>query len=91
MTGPRRAGKTCLPGKTGAIALVECKAARTVSPAMALPMQRLTEAVKKKRLRGTVVDMFLAHQQPRLKSSTHAVAPGVRALAWQDFLEGFDG
>jgi hypothetical protein len=58
---------------------------------MALPMQRLAEAVKKKRLRGTVVDMFLVHQQPRVKSSTQAVAPGVRALAWQDFLEEFDG
>jgi len=80
-----------VPGRSGAIALVECKAARTVSPATALPMQRLAEAVKKKRLRGTVVDMFLVHQQPRVKSSTQAVAPGVRALAWQDFLEEFDG
>jgi hypothetical protein len=54
-------------------------------------MQRLAEAAKKKRLRGTLVDMFLVHQQPTLKSSTQAVVPGVRALAWQDFLEGFDG
>ena len=79
-----------VPGKSGALALVECKASRTVSPTMALPMQRLAEAVKKKRLRGMVVDMFLIHQQPRSKSSTQAVAPGVRALAWQDFLEEFD-
>jgi predicted AAA+ superfamily ATPase len=76
-----------VPGKSGAVALIECKTSRTVSPAMALSMQRLAEAVKKKRLKGTAVDMFLVHQQPRTKSPTQAVAPGVRALAWQDFLE----
>jgi len=78
-----------VPGKSGAVVLVECKASRTVSPAMAMPMQRLAEAAKKKRLKGTVVDMFLVHQQPKAKSPTQAVAPGVRALAWQDFLEEF--
>jgi hypothetical protein len=78
-----------VPGKSGAVALIECKTSRTVSPAMALSMQRLAEAVKKKRLKGTAVDMFLVHQQPRTKSPTQAVAPGVRALAWQDFLEEF--
>lgn len=78
-----------VPGKSGAIALVECKASRTVSPAMAMPMQRLAEAVRKKRVAGTVVDMFLVHQQPKANSLTQAVAPGVRALAWQDFLSEF--
>ncbi len=78
-----------VPGKSGAVALIECKTSRTVSPAMALSMQRLAEAVKKKRLKGTAVDMFLVHQQPRTKSPTQAVAPGVQALAWQDFLEEF--
>jgi uncharacterized protein len=78
-----------VPGKSGAVALIECKTSRTVAPAMALSMQRLAEAVKKKRLKGTAVDMFLVHQQPKTKSLTQAVAPGVRALAWQDFLEEF--
>jgi hypothetical protein len=31
--------------------------------------------------------MFLVHQAPMVKSRTEAVAPGVRALAWRDFLE----
>ena len=78
-----------VPRKSGAVALVECKASRTVSPAMAMPMQRLAEAVKKKRPKGTVVGKFLVHQQPKAKIPTQAVAPGVRALAWQDFLEEF--
>jgi hypothetical protein len=76
-----------VPGRGGSVALVECKAARTVTPAMAMPMQRLAEAMKKKRPKGTAVDMFLVHQAPRSGVRTPAVAPGVRALPWRDFLE----
>ena len=41
-----------VPGRGGAVALVECKAGRTVTPAMAAPMQRLAEALKRKRAKG---------------------------------------
>lgn len=78
-----------VPGKRGAVALVECKTSRTVTPAMATPMQRLAEAMRKKRRKGTTVEMYLVHRQPKAKSSTHAVARGVRAFAWQDFLDEF--
>jgi hypothetical protein len=78
-----------VPGKSGLIALVECKASRTVTPAMAISLQRLAEAVKKKRAKGSAVEMFLVHQPPKAGSSTQAVAPGVRALVWRDFLEEF--
>jgi predicted AAA+ superfamily ATPase len=76
-----------VPGRGGSVALVECKAGRTVTPAMAAPMQRLAEAMKKKRPKGSAVDMFLVHQAPRSGVRTPAVAPGVRALPWRDFLE----
>ena len=75
------------PGRGGSLALVECKAGRTVTPAMAAPMQRLCDAVKRKRRKETAVSMFLVHQAPKARSRTEAVAPGVRALAWRDFLE----
>ena len=78
-----------VPGKSGAVTLVECKTSRTVTPAMATPMQRLAEAMRKKRRQGTTVDMYIVHRQPKAKSSTHAVAPGVRAFAWEDFLSVF--
>ena len=39
-----------VPGRHGDISLVECKATRTAIPAMAGPMQRLGNALKKKRL-----------------------------------------
>ena len=38
-----------VPGRGGAVALVECRAGRTVTPAMAAPMLRLAEALKSKR------------------------------------------
>ncbi|MGH2361052.1 MAG: DUF4143 domain-containing protein [bacterium] len=38
-----------LSQRSGSVALVECKAARSVTPAMAAPMQRLAEALKGKR------------------------------------------
>lgn len=76
-----------IPRRGGSVSLVECKAVRTVAPAMAAPMQRLRDAVKKKHPRGTTVSMFLVHQPSSVKSGTEAVAPGVRAVAWRDFLE----
>ena len=74
-----------LPRRDGALALVECKASRTVTPAMAAPMQRLADALKMTRTRGITVDMSLVHQSPT-PFATDAVAPGVRARAWQDFI-----
>ena len=69
------------------MALVECKAGRTVTPAMAAPMQRLAEALKRKRTKAGSTKMFLVYQSPRVGSPTEAVAAGVKALPWQEFLE----
>ncbi|MCI0354055.1 MAG: DUF4143 domain-containing protein, partial [Acidobacteria bacterium] len=76
-----------VPGRAGSLRLVECKATRTVTPAMAAPMRRLAGALKEKRGAGTRVDMVLVHQAPNLGAQTPAVAPGVRALPWRDFIE----
>lgn len=78
-----------VPGRGGAVALLECKAARTVTPPMAAPMQRLAEAMKKTRPTGTFVDMFLVHEAPTGGMKTQAVAPGVRALPWREFLDAW--
>jgi predicted AAA+ superfamily ATPase len=75
-----------VPGRGGAISLVECKAGRTVTPSDAAPMQRLAEALKKKRPRGTSVEMCLVHQPAKIPHPTPAVAPGVRAWSWRDFV-----
>ena len=59
-----------LPQRSGSVALVECKAARTVTPAMAAPMQRLAGALKKKRPRALRVEMSLVHQSPKTPVAT---------------------
>ena len=74
-----------MPGRGGSVALVECKATRTVTPALAASMQRLAEAVKKKN-RKTSVKMFLVHEAPKAGNRTETVSPGVRVMAWQSFV-----
>lgn len=76
-----------VPGRAGSLRLVECPNATGVTPAMAAPLQRLQEAVRKKRRQGSGLDLFLVHQPPKSHRGITAVAPGVRALAWRDFLD----
>ena len=75
-----------MPGRGGAVALVECKAGRTVTPAMAAPMQRLAEALKRKRAKAPARTCFSSIGHRRREPSP-AVAPGVRALPWREFLD----
>ncbi len=75
-----------MPGRGGGLSLVECKATRTVTPAMAVPLQRLAKALRTKRPHGATVEMHLVHQSPKTPAATRAVSPGVLAWAWQDFL-----
>ena len=75
-----------MPGPGGSISLLECKASRTVNPTMAGPTQRLAEALNRKRPQGAGVSMSIVYQGTTASPATHAVAPGVRALAWRDFV-----
>ncbi|HUY34975.1 MAG TPA: ATP-binding protein [Pirellulales bacterium] len=75
-----------LPRAGGKVALVECKAARSVSPAAAAPMLRLAAAFNKREPRNAPVEMFVVHQKSKTASATQALAPGVRALTCQDFV-----
>ena len=76
-----------LPGRGGAISFVECQAGRTVTPAMAGSMQRLAEAFQTHRTGGKEVDLSLVYQPAKAGGAAiHAVAPGVRAVAWREFV-----
>lgn len=74
-----------MPRRGGSMVLVECKASRSVTPAMAAALRQLAAAMIGKRGRASV-EMLLVHQSPEAGTSTQAVAPGVRALAWQRFV-----
>ena len=75
-----------VPGRGGAVRLLECKASKTVVPAMAGPMLRLAEALGRHRSAGQELDLRLVHERPRAGTPTRAVAPGVRGQPWQEFL-----
>lgn len=75
-----------LPRRGGALSLIECKAAQTVDPGMAAPMQRLAAAIAAKRATKTRVDMTVVHQPRKTGIETRAIARAVRALPWPEFV-----
>ncbi|MBI1731870.1 MAG: ATP-binding protein [Gammaproteobacteria bacterium] len=75
-----------VPGRAGTLKLVECTATRTVTPQMATSLQRVNAALRRGR-RNVSVEMFLVHQSSADSEKTHAVAAGVKAMGWKDFLK----
>lgn len=76
-----------IPGRAGTLTLVECKSGRTVTPAMATPMLRLSVSLKNKRLPGASVNMVLVHRPAKTETAGTIVAPGVQALPYHAFIE----
>ncbi len=75
-----------VPGRGGSLALIECKAGRTVTPAMASSMLRVKDAFRRKRPPRGAVRMFLVHRPSKVGMPSRAVAPGVEAVALEDLL-----
>lgn len=75
-----------VPGKDGRLRLVEAKAARTVLPNDAAPMQRLAEAWKKRPGAKGRVEQIIVHRPTRAGVVSRAVAAGVQAWPWQEFV-----
>jgi len=71
-----------VPGPSASITLIEAKASRTPTPAMAAPMQRLAAAWGK-RPRGTL-RMVVAHRPATSALRSRALAPGVVAIPWDE-------
>jgi len=70
------------------VRLVEAKAGRTVTPGDAAPMQRLAAAWRGQRAPRGSAELILVHRPARVEPASHAVAPGVRAMPWQEFVNG---
>lgn len=75
-----------VPGSGGAMRMLEVKATRTPTPAMAAPMLRLAEARRKHTRTRGVIEMLVVHRPARVAVRSHALAPGVEALPWQEFV-----
>ena len=69
-----------------AVQLVECKTTGTPAPAMAAPMLRLATALREKRGASAKVEMTLVHQRAKAPIATRALAPGVEAIDWREFV-----
>lgn len=77
-----------VPGRSGRVTLIECKAGRTVMPGMATALRRLAEAFGKEE--RTVVDCLLVHEAQAGEAGMRAVAPGVRVVGWRDLATAMD-
>lgn len=75
-----------VPGKSGSARLIEAKAARTVTPRDAAPLQRLADAWSARGHRRAQLEQIVVHRPPRGCVVSRALAPGVRALPWQEFV-----
>lgn len=67
-----------VPGRAGAITLIEAKASRTPRPADAAPLGRLAAAFEARGVAGTRLRRFLVHRGR--STGTTALAPSVEAL-----------
>jgi hypothetical protein len=74
------------PSTGGGVELLECKAGKTPQPSMAAPMQRLAIALRAARPAGAPITMTLLHRGRRGDDGTTALAPGVQALPWREWL-----
>jgi uncharacterized protein len=77
-----------IPGKGGSAHLIEAKATSTVTPDMADPMRRLADAWTRRGSRRGKVDMTVVYPPTRSSPSCRALATGVEAVAWPDFVRG---
>jgi hypothetical protein len=73
-----------VPGPGGSVRLVEAKAGRTVTPDMATPLRRLAAAWRDGPGTRRPPEQFIVHRAPKAGTQTRAVAPGVRAIPWEE-------
>jgi len=75
-----------VPWRGGGLRLIEAKASRTVTPSMAGPMRRLAEAWSRKAGAHGGIEMIVVHRPARTGTASQALAPGVRAVTFPDFV-----
>lgn len=71
-----------VPGRAGAVQLIECKARGTVTPAMATPLLRLAKAFAGRKRHA--VESLILHEAPS-GGGAGSAAPGVRVSDWRRY------
>ncbi|MBI5363050.1 MAG: ATP-binding protein [Planctomycetes bacterium] len=75
-----------VPLPNGGLRMIEAKAAATVFPDDARSMRRLAEARSKSAEACGPMEMFLVHEESKSAPKTRALAPGVEAWPWREFV-----
>lgn len=80
-----------LPGKAGSVTLVEAKASRTVTPTMARPVARLSQAWQASAHPKGKARCFVVYRPTRGAPRSKALAPGVEALSLAELVSEMRG
>jgi hypothetical protein len=71
------------PNRGGGVWMVECKASKTVQPAMARPMESLRTSMGNR----APSRISVVHRASSSAPLTHALTPGIEALVVGDFVQ----
>jgi len=71
-----------VPGRAGALRLIECKASGTTTPAMAAPLLRLAKAFEARKRHA--IEPLIVHEAPS-GGGVGSPAPSVRAVDWREY------
>ncbi|MBI4207154.1 MAG: DUF4143 domain-containing protein, partial [Betaproteobacteria bacterium] len=75
-----------VPAKGGGMRLIEAKASRTAAPNMARSIERLAAAWPQRSHARRIVEKLVVHRPPRVAVASSALAPGVKAISWREFI-----
>jgi predicted AAA+ superfamily ATPase len=79
-----------VPGKNGAMHLLEAKASKTAKPDMVIPMRKLSQAWKSHFGEKRVVTSTLVHRPARAAVASKAIAADVEVISWKDLAKRFE-
>lgn len=75
-----------VPGKNGAVSMIECKATRTPVPSMAASLVKLRDAFQEKQKVKRGVKCVLVHRKGA-RASPETIVPGVKAMDLAEWME----
>ena len=79
-----------VPGKNGAMHLLEAKASKTAKPDMVIPMRKLSQAWKSHFGEKRVVTSTLVHRPARATVASKAIAENVQVISWKEIATRFE-
>jgi predicted AAA+ superfamily ATPase len=79
-----------VPGKNGAMHLLEAKASKTAKPEMVIPMRKLSKAWKSHFGEKRAVTSTLVHRPARATVASKAIAEDVQVISWKEIATRFE-